>query len=261
MKICALSSGSKGNATIVESEGKALLVDDGITMKLLRERLGARDMSLNDIDAILITHEHSDHIKGVATLAHHLNIPVYAPEACIDTIISKSQGKAIDIRPISETGNEICGLDVESFRVPHDAIYTVGYTIADGRERVGISTDLGEVTPSALRHLSTCNVVMLESNHDRDMLLGGSYPYPLKMRIDSTNGHLSNDSSATAIASLYEKGVTRFVLAHLSEDNNTPEIAFDRVCREFERERLVMGYDYTLDIASAYSATKIINCK
>ena len=261
MKICTLSSGSKGNATFVHDGTKALLVDNGLTLAMLKDRLEARDLDISDIKAILVTHEHIDHIKGVATVARALKVPVYAPEACIDAIIAKSGKRSIDIHPISECGNDIAGLEVEAFRVPHDAIYTVGYTICDGDSKVGIATDLGTVNESIFSHLASCNTVLLEANHDREMLLSGSYPFALKKRIDSVNGHLSNEHSAKTIVRLFERGVNKFILGHLSEDNNSPEIAFDRVATEFEDKRLIMGADYTLDVAMQRTAGKIITVK
>lgn len=261
MELCALSSGSRGNATLIRDGNNALLIDNGLSLSTLIGRMESRDIDPRDVKGILVTHEHTDHIKGIFSFAKKFDTPIYLSEYIADSITERGESVGLNIMEIDETGFSFSGFDIEPFRVPHDALYTVGYRISKGKESVGVATDIGVMTDNILKNLSQCNLVMLESNHDKDMLMGGRYPYVLKMRIKSNKGHLSNDECADTLLKLRESGVKKFVLAHLSEDNNSPEIAFDTVKRLFDGEKLVEGKDYITHVASQHTAGKIISCK
>lgn len=261
MELCALSSGSRGNATLIRDGNNALLVDNGLSLSALIGRMESRDIDPRDVKGILVTHEHIDHIKGIFSFAKKFDTPIFLSEYIADGIIERAESGGLDIREIDETGFSFAGFDIEPFRVPHDALYTVGYRVSKGKESVGVATDIGVMTDNILKSLSPCNLVMLESNHDTDMLMNGRYPYKLKIRIRSDKGHLSNNECADTLLKLRERGVKKFILAHLSEDNNSPEIAFDAVKSVFDSERLVEGKDYITHVASQHTASKIVSCK
>ena len=244
MELCALSSGSRGNATLIKDGEDALIIDNGLSVNTLVERMEERDLTPSSVKAILVTHEHTDHIKGIFGFARRFNTPIFISEYIGAGITERAECAGLDVRTINEAGFSFAGFDIEPFRVPHDALYTVGYRISKGRESVGVATDVGVMTDNIVKHLSSCDLVMLESNHDTDMLMQGRYPYMLKMRIRSDKGHLSNGECADTLLKLRESGVRKFMLAHLSEDNNSPEVAFDAVKSVFDKEKLIEGRDY-----------------
>ena len=216
MELCALSSGSRGNATLIKDGEDALIIDNGLSVNTLVERMEERDLTPSSVKAILVTHEHTDHIKGIFGFARRFNTPIFISEYIGAGITERAECAGLDVRTINEAGFSFAGFDIEPFRVPHDALYTVGYRISKGRESVGVATDVGVMTDNIVKHLSSCDLVMLESNHDTDMLMQGRYPYMLKMRIRSDKGHLSNGECADTLLKLRESGVRKFMLAHLS---------------------------------------------
>jgi len=261
MELCALSSGSRGNATLIKDGEDALIIDNGLSVNTLVERMEERDLTPSSVKAILVTHEHTDHIKGIFGFARRFNTPIFISEYIGAGITERGECAGLDVRTINEAGFSFAGFDIEPFRDPHDALYTVGYRISKGRESVGVATDVGVMTDNIVKHLSSCDLVILESNHDTDMLMQGRYPYMLKMRIRSDKGHLSNGECADTLLKLRESGVRKFMLAHLSEDNNSPEVAFDAVKSVFDKEKLIEGRDYITHVASQHTASKIISCK
>ncbi|MDE6189209.1 MAG: MBL fold metallo-hydrolase [Clostridia bacterium] len=257
MKFCNLASGSKGNCTIISAGGVSLMIDDGLNIRDLEQRAMAANIDLSKINAILVTHEHSDHVKGLSALVKKYSIPIY----CHD-----ESAKYLDARAAAYVNRrnmdlpfELGEIEITPFRLPHDSAYNLGYRFSDGKASVAIATDLGCVNESILNYFIGCNLVMLESNHDIDMLRSGNYPFALKQRILSKNGHLSNDECAQTIATLAASGTKRFVLAHLSQDNNTPELAFEMTARALETAGFSEGRDVFVETALQYRATaKII---
>ena len=179
MELCALSSGSRGNATLIKDGEDALIIDNGLSVNTLVERMEERDLTPSSVKAILVTHEHTDHIKGIFGFARRFNTPIFISEYIGAGITERAECAGLDVRTINEAGFSFAGFDIEPFRVPHDALYTVGYRISKGRESVGVATDVGVMTDNIVKHLSSCDLVMLESNHDTDMLMQGRYPYML----------------------------------------------------------------------------------
>lgn len=258
-EICTLASGSKGNCTYIKSGNTSLIVDEGLTVKELKVRAATRGIDLSGVGAVLVTHEHADHIKGVEQFSREFGAKVYMPLTCFETM--RSRGETItkfEYVDGFETGFEIDDIMVEPFRLPHDARYTVGYRLSDGKYDVAIATDLGFVSDNTLSKLSGCKAVIVESNHDSLMLQKGRYPYSLKVRIASRNGHLSNADSAAIASQLVASGAERILLAHLSEDNNTPELAFEATKEQLEKHGIREGEDVVLDIAYQYRPSEII---
>lgn len=228
--ICTLSSSSSGNCTLVSSGKTSLLVDAGISMKSTEKNLQSLGKSLRDISAILITHEHSDHIKGLENISKYYNIPIYAPCGCV-SFFSLSIDRAL-VHPMDNNGYTLTlgDISVRAFPTPHDSAASVGYTFEMYGRKFGVATDMGMPTTNVARELIGCESIIIEANYEKTMLENGPYPPFLKDRIASSYGHLENTECAKMIAYLALEGGTRtFLLAHLSEKNNSPERALESV--------------------------------
>ena len=226
MRFCVLGSGSKGNATYLESGGTSILIDAGMSGKELQKRLSAINVELSAIDAILVTHEHNDHVQGVGILSRRANIPVYANHGTFSAA-SKIVNKLFAYNEF-ETGGSFYfrNLEIHPFSISHDTEDPVGFRISDGDAAFGYCTDTGKVSRLMVHRLASCQALVLESNHDIEMLRNGTYPPYLKQRIRSSHGHLDNEAAAVLLQELAHEKLQHVVLAHLSEENNHPEIAF-----------------------------------
>jgi phosphoribosyl 1,2-cyclic phosphodiesterase len=232
VSVTVLASGSKGNCTLISSSGTRLLVDAGLSCRELLRRLVLCGECTSDIDAVLITHEHSDHVGGLNVLAKRLKIPVYMTEAthaAYHRYARDSAGNRITLERLElfHPGHvfNIGDVSVTPFTIPHDAVDPVGFTFRSEGVKVGVCTDLGYMPASVRHHIQGCQVLMIESNHDLEMLRGGPYPWAVKQRVMSRVGHLSNDALADFLTTDYDGGAEYVILAHLSEQNNHPEIA------------------------------------
>lgn len=224
MRFAVLGSGSKGNALVVQGGGTTVLVDAGYAPRELKRRLQALDLQLTDVRALLITHGHSDHIKGARALAGALGIPTWATEAT--KRFCARYGALHHHAPIPAEGVfEVAGLRVQAVPTSHDAPGSVCFVLDDGDERLGVCTDLGEPAEPLAQALGSCHALLLELNHDPEMLRTGPYPAHLKRRIASTRGHLSNAQGAALLERLRHPELSRVLLGHLSEVNNTPALA------------------------------------
>lgn len=229
LSFCVLASGSKGNSLYVSTGDSAVLVDCGLSAKQTLLRLELRGLSPHKIKAILITHEHGDHLRGVRVLAKRLRIPALATErtwaAGRDTRGTRHQA--------IKAGEEfqVDGLSIHPFTISHDAADPVGMVISAGTSRLGLATDLGVVTKLVKARLAGCQGLILEHNHDLDMLARGPYPHWLKQRVRSRDGHLSNEQGAQLLAELHHQQLQQVLLAHLSETNNSPELARQAAAR------------------------------
>ena len=248
-------SGSSGNATFVTDDNTSLLVDCGANGKYMTEcmrRIGANPMNLS---GILITHEHNDHIAGAGILSRKFDIPIYATEktwAVMENAIGKIADKN---RRITEKEMEFFGLTVTSFSLSHDAADPVGYSFLTGNHKFTIATDLGHITPEIEKNLLGSQAVILEANHDVTMLTKGRYPYPLKKRILSENGHLSNDACGEMCVRLAESGTHALWLGHLSNENNRPQLAYDTVHQHLTAAGLTVGGGLSLNVLPRYWIT------
>ncbi|HEX7889493.1 MAG TPA: MBL fold metallo-hydrolase [Ramlibacter sp.] len=225
----SLGSGSSGNATVIQARGATglthLLVDCGLGIRELDKRLGAAGMMADHVDAIFITHEHGDHIGCARQLAVRERIPVYMSEGTYAAIGEPDFDGLLRIACDGAT-IDLGGMQVRPFTVPHDAREPLQLTCTDGDVRFGVLTDLGHVTAHVAQELAGCATLLLECNHDEQMLMGGSYPPFLKRRVGGGWGHLANSAAAALARSLVAAGALRQVVAaHLSEQNNTPELA------------------------------------
>lgn len=232
-KICALYSGSRGNSAFIEAGGARILIDAGKSAKALCSALGEIGVDVDSIDAIFITHEHRDHTSALQTLSHKHNIPIYVllPSAEIfNGLKDEKLCACLDIKLGDSFEVDVKDLHVKAFPTPHDSRAAVGYRLTfaeDGEEySIGYATDTGYVTDTMRENLGGCFAAVIESNHDLEMLMEGPYPPELKDRIKSKRGHLSNVSCATFAASLCRKGTKYIMLAHLSEENNLPSLAY-----------------------------------
>ena len=221
MRVCSLASGSSGNSLYIETENTKILVDAGISMRQIKLRLEQLGVELPEIDAVIITHEHSDHTHAIK----RLNIPTYVVSATIDLWKDKVN-KLIEFE--SDTAFAIKDLFITPFSVPHDAVDPVGFTIeASNNCKVGVVTDIGKATPLVIERLKSTNVLLLESNHDTDILNYSHYPWDLKQRIKGNLGHLSNTQASELLQDLIHRGLKHVILAHLSQVNNTPDAALE----------------------------------
>jgi len=224
MRLASLGSGSRGNATLVESGDLCLLIDCGLPTSRIRaglERLGRR---LEDLTAIAVTHEHSDHVAGVERLARRLGLTVWMSGGTAAGV-GELPGISVNLFS-SHQPFHLSGVTLHPFPVPHDAREPTQFVIDDGRSRLGVLTDLGSVTPHVVEMLADCDALFLECNHDPDMLRLGDYPPALKRRVGGDWGHLSNQQAADLLARLDHARLRCVVAAHLSEKNNHPDLAF-----------------------------------
>ena len=222
----SIASGSSGNCGLYMADGTAILIDLGVSLRRITTALKALSLTLEDISAVVLTHEHIDHVKGLPMFLKKAKAPVFATRGTAEAFEEKNPEYA-DRLNIFDSGERfwVRDVDVVPFPTPHDAAESTGYIFEHGGSRFGFATDLGFVPRDAAELLRGCEMVVLESNHDPHMLQAGPYPYSLKMRVAGPSGHLSNPDCAVFAADLVKNGTRTLVLAHLSEKNNMPELA------------------------------------
>lgn len=253
-----LGSGSKGNSVLVESDGGKFLIDCGFCVSTLRERLAAVHVSLEEIEGVVITHEHSDHIKGAAVLSDKFGIPVIGQQRTLRYMRSRlAAACGLDEKAVLKSALafnnlepfELCGLAVIPFRTPHDAVFPVGYRFEDSESRAVYATDIGYVSREVKDMLKGAELIMFESNYDRDMLIRGKYPPRLKERIMSSRGHLSNDDCALAVTEMMDNGTQNIILGHISQENNLPSLVDEVTETALYKRGARKEVDYKLTIA------------
>lgn len=245
MHIVNLASGSKGNSTFIECGNTKLLIDCGLAEKTLSERLAEIGQNLADIDAILITHEHIDHIRGLKKIAKKYKAKFYINQKLKETEeFQIPELKKDNLFAFNEQEFKIGGVTVLPLELSHDAKSTNGFILScDGGEKVAFVTDTGVIPQKTEEQLCGVKMIFLESNYDEEMLLNGKYPYVIKQRILSEKGHLSNKQSLELAKKLYATGTKCFVLSHISENNNTHELAFKNYTNYFESIGLKLEKD------------------
>lgn len=233
MRICSIASGSSGNCIYVGSDTTHLLVDVGISGKRTEAGLKELDLSMRDIDGIFITHEHTDHIAGLGVLARKYGVPIYATGGTIEAIKKSSSVGEIpeDLFQKIRADEKIMIKDIvcNPMKISHDAAEPVAYRISHGRKKVGIITDLGTYNDYTVECLRGMDALLLEANHDVNMLQVGPYPYYLKQRILGDRGHLSNERAGQLLCDLLHDNLQAVMLGHLSKENNLPELAYEAV--------------------------------
>ena len=261
--IYSLCSSSKGNCTYLGTQTDGILIDAGIGVRNFAAQMSLIDVDPSAVRGIFITHEHSDHIKGLCKLQARLKVPVYASEGTCRAIREKG---AVEnpacLHVISQNYNPniwIEGMEISSFSTSHDAAQSQCYTIAfpEGQP-AAVCTDLGLVTPEVHDALLGNDIVMLESNYEKNLLQIGVYPPFLKRRISGKRGHLSNEDCAEEILRLYQSGIKKFILGHLSEENNYPELAFTNVVAELDKIGAALKQDYDLWVAPKANRGEIV---
>ena len=258
-RFCTLYSGSGGNAAYLETPSARILIDAGKCARTLTASLKHIGVDMDSIDAIFITHDHTDHVAALEVLAKKHPKPVhilYKSALRYRTIQPEALCKCFRMYEQAPFTAKVGEVTVTAFETPHDSRASVGYRFEfpDGEQiiRVGYATDIGHVSETLRKELTGCEAIVLESNHDVDMLMDGPYPYDLKLRIRGKRGHLSNRECADLAAELAGQGTTHFLLAHLSEENNHPDLAFD------ETFSALAGYETNLRIASPNTVTMLV---
>lgn len=250
-RLFPICSSSEGNSAFIGTRGHGILVDAGCSFRALKNSLELIDTNLSGIEALFITHEHSDHVKGLEQFLKHTDIPVFATRGTRDQL--KRSGKIPEDAKIYDIYKESyisADFRVFAFGTSHDSAQSCGYVVEFRGTRFGVCTDTGVVTPEAEHALSGCEAVLLESNHDVDMLRKNQrYPFDLKRRVLSNFGHLSNEACAEFAEKLVRGGTAHLCLAHLSRENNTPDTAYSAVSERLAKSGLLPERDYTLNIA------------
>lgn len=260
-RFCSLFSGSSGNSTYISSSDTAILIDAGRSCKQLMQAMQARTIDHKSISGLLVTHEHSDHISGLRVLLKKLKIPLFASSEVVEKL-KWNELLAEDQVVYELDGNSkftIGSLKIDSFDTPHDSVHSLGYRILmpDGRKII-VATDLGYIRDNVREMLTGCDLVMLESNYDERMLSASDYPYYLKKRIASNTGHLSNEECSKELIRLVKSGSTRFVLGHLSQNNNLPELAYQTAFSAFEMNGMREGIDFSLQVAPRSEPSEMV---
>lgn len=258
MKFYSLASSSKGNCYYISNKNEGILIDAGITLKDMLSLLSLAQIKIETIKAIFITHEHYDHIKGLKQINKLLNVPIYGSYGTLQELLNKDLiGHDIKLYEINKKPAYLDELKIEAFHTSHDSAESLGYAISTNDKKISICTDLGYVVEGGFKEIEDSDLLLLESNYDENMLINGIYPYNLKKRIMSKLGHLSNKDCSNYIKKLIKKNVNNFILGHLSQNNNLPQLALQNVISELQSEKIIYKKDYMVDVAPVKSHGKV----
>lgn len=260
LKFCSLYSGSSGNCLFVSSNHTKILIDCGTSCKKICEGLASIDSSIEDIDAILVTHEHSDHVQSLGMVSKKYDIPVFATCGTWNSMEKQkekiSENNINMIKPYEDF--ILNDLNIHPFSIPHDAAEPCGFNIHNGKRKLSIATDLGHMNDSIFKELEDSSFILLESNYDPEILKVSKYPYHLKQRIAGMHGHLSNETAGKTISALMKKNLKHVLLGHLSKENNFPELAYQTVAEELMKNNADIN-TIQIGVASRSVPGKIIN--
>ena len=261
LKFCSIYSGSSGNCLFVDSHHTKILIDAGVSCKKICEGLDQIGESINDIDAILVTHEHSDHVQGLGTVSQKFDIPVYANTETWNAM--EKQRSKVNPKNIYTFENDsdfkLNDLTIHPFSTPHDAANPCGFNIHNGTKRLSVATDLGYINDALISELFSSSFLFLEANYDTEILKVSKYPFALKKRISGPYGHLSNVTAGKTIHNLLlKKDLNEVMLGHLSKENNFPELAYQTVVNELIEKNTDLN-EIKLSVANRNSPSKVIN--
>ncbi len=258
-KFCNLYSGSSGNCSYVGTDNINILIDCGESQKKIKDALESIGQDISKIDAIIVTHEHSDHIKNLGAISKKYDIPVYANKKTFDNMPEQTQLINDENKKIFKTNDyfEIGDLKIHPFHIPHDAADPCGYNIYNNDNKISIATDIGHMDNNILSKLEDSKFLLLESNYEPEILKYAKYPYYLKRRIAGPNGHLSNQEAGDTIVKLLYSGVNNIMLGHLSKQTNFPELAYKTVMDEIINNK-INNNDLTINVASRIKPSNII---
>lgn len=259
-KFCSLFSGSSGNSLFVQTDKTKILVDCGESAKKIVNSLSEIDINIDDIDAILVTHEHIDHVKSLGTLSKKYNIPVYTNLETLNAMpeqLNKIKTENIHLFDFSKDFS-VGDLQIHPFSIPHDAANPCAFNIFKNNTKMSIATDIGHITPEILHNLEKSTFLLLESNYDPNILKCSPYPYILKERISGPYGHLSNNMAGETISYLLNNGLKKVMLGHLSKENNFPELAYKTVMEEIINNN-ISEKDLNISVATRFNHTPIID--
>ncbi len=255
MRIINLASGSDGNVTYIENGNTKLLLDDGLSCSETIRRLEAISINPKEIDAIIISHEHSDHIKGVDVFSNKFDTPVYAHQSVwlgLDGKLKKVDSKN---RKSFDKDFSFDDLEIHPIEVPHD-VKCFGYSFQNENRKISVLTDLGHINDQILYSIKGSGLVYLEANYDKQLLMKSlKYPLSLKIRIDGPNGHLSNNASSQVVEFLANNGTKQIMLSHLSRENNSPHLAYNSICANIKKHGITEGKDIMIDVAGPNIST------
>jgi phosphoribosyl 1,2-cyclic phosphodiesterase len=258
LNFCSLSSGSSGNCYYAGNEFHGILIDAGISATAIRKFLKGMNIPIQSIMGVLITHNHSDHIRGLEVLTRKNHLPAFTTEAVWKSIRPYSNISGDCVREISPgISFHLAGFDIEAFPVCHDAPETVGYQLRCGDRKITIVTDLGHICETSAAYIRESNLLVIESNYDEQMLKDGRYPFFLKKRISSDHGHLGNHQASGFVAGIVTDKLSHICLAHLSKNNNTPEKALDTFHQTFSERGIVLNGQKVV-VLNRYSPTEMI---
>ena len=258
-QFCSLYSGSSGNCSFVQTDSTKILIDAGQSAKKIEEALTCINVDPFSINGILITHEHSDHIKGLGIFSKKFNIPVYANKETWDAMqTQREKVKKENIKYFTFNKFSIGDIDIRPFAIPHDAANPCGFNIYNKDKKMSIATDIGHIDKEIIEHLSKSSFLLLEANYEPEILKCSKYPFLLKSRISGPNGHLSNSDAGKAISYLASNGLNKVMLGHLSRENNFPELAYKTVVEELI-ENNVPTSSLNLSVANRFEASPMID--
>lgn len=262
MKICSIASGSSGNCIYIGDNDTHILIDAGVSRKRIIEGIKSIGIEPEQLNAILVTHEHIDHITGINMMVKEYNVPVYATGGTLDAICAKDKKGIIKYEHLYEVHADkeimIGSMKIMPFAISHDAAEPVCYTISASGHKASIATDLGMYDNYIIRHLKASEVIMLEANHDVSMVEAGAYPYMLKRRILGEKGHLSNEASGSLLCKLFNQKLKYAVLSHLSEKNNYPALAYEAVKCQIWEDTGIKELPFKLEVAERDKPSALI---
>jgi phosphoribosyl 1,2-cyclic phosphodiesterase len=260
ISFCSLSSGSSGNCYYLGNGSQGILIDAGIPAGSVRKFLKIMDIPIESVMGVVITHNHIDHIKGLDVLTRKNTLPAFTTRKIWDSILTPGQKIPRDsVRVISlQEKFQLAGFDIEAFPVSHDAPETIGFQICAGDKKITIATDLGHICHTAAHYIREANLLVIESNYDEQMLMTGRYPHFLKARISSDYGHLGNHQTSAFLAEIISDNLTNLCFAHLSRNNNTPELVMQTLHRKLADKGITLNGKPHISVLQHNMPTEII---